>query len=206
MNAWLMGDFRMTKIFVIAFLVDFAIRIVVNPRYSPSMILGRVAVRHQAPEWTGAPQKRFAWAVAFALAMVMFYLIVVNDVIGPINLLVCASCLTLMFFESAFGICLACKVYNACTRSAARHCPGGTCDSLARHDSQRLGLVHASIVVLFVGAIDSLGQHWFPPIDALAATAASPSAAPSPQDGCTPPDWAVAMGHAEIWKLHNHCK
>jgi hypothetical protein len=31
MNAWLMGDFRMTKIFVIAFLVDFAIRIVINP-------------------------------------------------------------------------------------------------------------------------------------------------------------------------------
>ena len=23
---------------------------------------------------------------------------------------------------------------------------------------------------------------------------------------CTPPDWAVAMGHAEMWKLHNNCK
>jgi hypothetical protein len=23
---------------------------------------------------------------------------------------------------------------------------------------------------------------------------------------CTPPDWAVAIGHGDLWKLHNGCK
>ncbi|MFA4970561.1 MAG: DUF4395 domain-containing protein, partial [Sulfuritalea sp.] len=99
LNSWLMGNFRLTKIFVIAFLIDFTIRIFINPKYSPSMILGRLAVKNQVPEWSGAPQKRFAWAVGWTLAVTMFYLIVLNDVIGPINLIVCATCLTLMFFE-----------------------------------------------------------------------------------------------------------
>jgi hypothetical protein len=22
---------------------------------------------------------------------------------------------------------------------------------------------------------------------------------------CTPPDWAVKIGHAEMWKLHHNC-
>ncbi|MGB8241609.1 MAG: DUF4395 family protein, partial [Azonexus sp.] len=56
MNSWLMGNFRLTRIFVIAFLIDFSIRIFISPRFAPSMILGRFAVRHQAPEWAGAPQ------------------------------------------------------------------------------------------------------------------------------------------------------
>jgi hypothetical protein len=70
-------------------------------------------VRKQAPEWVGAPQKRFAWAIGWVLAVTMLWLIVINNVIGPINMLVCATCLTLMFFESAFGICIGCKIYNA---------------------------------------------------------------------------------------------
>lgn len=206
MNSWLMGNFRLTQIFVIAFLIDFTIRIFINPRFSPSMILGRFAVRKQAPEWTGAPQKRFAWAVGFALAVVMFYLIVINNVIGPINLFVCVTCLALMFFESAFGICLACKVYNAFTRNQARHCPGGVCEVVTRHDNQKMGPAHAIIIVLFIGAIGFIGERWLPPADAVAATTTSLPAAPAPDGKCTPPDWAVAMGHAEMWKLHNNCK
>ena len=76
MNSWLMGDFRLTRIFVVAFLINFTIRIFINPRFAPSMILGRFAVRNQLPEWAGAPQKRFAWAVAWMLAIVMFWLII----------------------------------------------------------------------------------------------------------------------------------
>ncbi|MCK7468845.1 MAG: DUF4395 domain-containing protein [Desulfosudis oleivorans] len=68
MNAWLTGNFQPTRVFVVAFLVDFTIRIFVNPRYAPSLILGQWAVRSQQPEWVGAPQKRFAWAIGFVLA------------------------------------------------------------------------------------------------------------------------------------------
>ena len=31
---------------------------------------------------------------------------------GPINLAICAVCLVCMFMESAFGICIGCKIYN----------------------------------------------------------------------------------------------
>ncbi len=205
MNSWLMGDFRLTRIFVIAFLVDFSIRIFVNPRFSPSMILGRLAVARQAPEWTGAPQKRFAWAVGWALAALMFHLIVLNNVIGPANLVVCATCLTLLFFESAFGICLACKVYNAFTPGRAQHCPGGACEVVAPHPGQKVGAGAMVIVLLYLASIGFIGRHWFPPVEA-AAPLASTSSGARDGDKCTPPDWAVAMGHAEKWKLHNNCK
>ena len=82
MNSWLMGNFRLTRIFVIAFLIDFSIRVLVNPKFSPSIILGRLAVRNQIPEYSGAPQKRFAWSVGLALAVTMFYLIVINNMVG----------------------------------------------------------------------------------------------------------------------------
>lgn len=203
LNSWLLGNFRLTQIFVIAFLIDFTIRIFINPRFAPSMIVGRLAVRKQVPEWAGAPQKRFAWAVGWTLAVVMFYLIVLNSVVGPINLIVCATCLTLMFFESAFGICLACKIYNAFSKQQAQHCPGGVCEVFTPHASQRVGLGATAILVAFLGLIGLIGQHWFP----AAAPRPVTALVEAPADGkCTPPDWAVAMGHAEMWKLHNNCK
>lgn len=198
MNAWLMGNFRLTQIFVVAFLIDFAIRIFVNPRFAPSMIMGRFAVRHQAPEWAGAPQKRFAWFVGFVLAVVMFYLIVLNNVIGPINLFVCAACLTLMFFESAFGICLACKVYNAFTPHTAQHCPGGVC---AVRQPQPISLAQAAIMLAFLGTLFLIAEQFFP-----AKEDAPPPPVQATHPECIPPDWAVAMGHGEMWKLHHNCK
>lgn len=197
MNSWLMGNFRLTQIFVVAFLIDFAIRIFVNPSYAPSMILGRFAVRNQAPEYAGAPQKRFAWSIGFALAALMFYLIVFNNMVGPVNLIVCATCLTLMFFETAFGICLACKIYDLAFPNQARHCPGGVCETRERHEGQDIGVVRAVVVIAFLGLIGFVGYRYFPPAQAVAA----------PSDAtCVPPDWAVAMGHGEMWKLHNNCK
>jgi len=207
LNSWLMGNFRLTRIFVIAFLIDFTIRIFINPKYSPSMILGRYAVHNQVPEWAGAPQKRFAWAVGWTLAVVMFYLIVIENVVGPINLIVCVTCLTLLFFESAFGICLACKVYNLLPSRRAQHCPGGTCEVgevFLRHESQRIGPIHAAIVVAFLAAMVVVTERWFPPLEPV-AVAVAPAATPA-DPKCTPPDWAVKIGHAEMWKLHNNCK
>lgn len=205
MNAWLMGNFRLTQIFVIAFLTDFTIRVFVNPRFSPSMILGRLAVRKQVPEWTGAPQKRFAWAIGWGLAVTMLWLIVIQNVIGPINMLVCATCLTLMFFESAFGICIGCKIYNALPNRQAQHCAGGACEVFTPHPSQRVGAGGTAIVLLFLVLVGVVGQRGFPAAEAGVAVA-PPAAAIAGDDRCTPPAFAVAMGHAEKWKLHHNCK
>jgi hypothetical protein len=42
------------------FLTDFIIRVFVNPKFSPTLIIGRLIVSNQVPEYVGAPQKKFA--------------------------------------------------------------------------------------------------------------------------------------------------
>jgi len=213
MNAWLTGNFVPTRIFVVAFLIDFAIRVLVNPRYSPSLVLGRFMVRKHVPEYVGATQKRFAWSVGLALAVAMLFLVVINRVIGPINLIICATCLLLSFFESAFGICLACKVYNLFHKEKAALCPGGTCEVPVRHEIQRIGFAQLTVLALFfvtmAGVVKTLSPEDLktgnPPLE-MASKQASTAPAKSAASDCTPPDWAVKMGHAEMWKLHHNCK
>ena len=82
MNAWLVGNFQPTRLFVLCFLIEFSIRLFINPRFAPVMSLGEWMVRKQMPEWTGAPQKRFAWGVGWVLAAIMFALVVVQQVVG----------------------------------------------------------------------------------------------------------------------------
>ena len=207
MNAWLLGDFRFTRVFVVAFLIDFTIRILVNPNYAPSLILGRFAVRRQAPEYVGAPQKRFAWLIGWALALAMFYLVVLNRVIGPLNLVICLSCLLLLFFEAAFGICLGCKVYNLVSSNKSQLCPGEACET---PDKLPISGAQAGITLVFFVALYFLGRPLL--TDARDAPslgrdpATKPVAAAPAAGECTPPDWAVAMGHADKWKLHHNCK
>jgi len=212
MNAWLIGNFQLTRIFVIAFLIDFAIRIFVNPKYSPVMVLGRFAVRKQAPEYIGAAQKRFAWSIALGLAIAMLFLVVINRVIGPINLIICSTCLLLLFFESAFGICLACKIYNLFHKEKAKFCPGGTCEVPIRHEIQRIGLFQLAVLALFVVAMVPLAQYQLqeapivtPAPEALATTDAT-TGDTAAGDDCTVPEWAIKIGHADKWKLHHNCK
>ena len=205
MNAFLMANFYPTRVFIVAFLVDFTIRLFINPQFAPSMILGRLAVRNQTPEYVGAPQKRFAWIIGFALALLMFYLMVLNRVVGPINMLVCSACMMLMFFEAAFGICLSCKIYNLFFREKAKLCPGDACEANTRHDIQKIGMAQVASLVVFLGLIGVVGQqlHGATPAAMTHEAAASDRAV---NDECTPPDFAVKMGHTEMWKLHHNCK
>lgn len=132
MNGFLTGNNEPTKLMVSAFLFDFFIRIFINPRYAPSMVLGRWMVNQQTPEYVGAPQKRWAWGFGFLLALVMFYLVVLNNIRGPVNIITCALCLGLLYFESVFGICAGCKVYNWFHREGAKYCPGDACNLTRR--------------------------------------------------------------------------
>ncbi|MBU1363548.1 MAG: DUF4395 domain-containing protein [Gammaproteobacteria bacterium] len=205
MNAWLVGDFRFTRVFVVAFLIDFSIRVFINPKYAPSLVLGRLMVRRQQPEYVGAPQKRFAWAIGWTLALAMLFLVVINRVIGPVNLIICATCLLLMFFESAFGICLGCKIYNLFSLRQAQLCPGGVCETRTALPVSRAQM---AVTVLFLVGMVFIGRALLNDArdaEPQAAAAATPETA-QPASDCTPPDWAVAMGHADKWKLHHNCK
>ena len=217
MNAWLVGNFQPTRVFVVVFLADFAIRLFINPLWAPSMILGQWAVARQEPEWVGAPQKRFAWGIGFVLALAMLYLMVLNNVVGPINLLVCGLCLTLMFFEAAFGICLGCKLYNLLNKDKAQLCPGGVCE-VPSSPRARMSAAQVAVVLAFAGLTATVAQAVYRTGGALpvvpsqaAAGALTPSVQPaSPTDAaeaerCTVPAFAKAIGHEAKWKLHNHC-
>lgn len=210
MNAWLTGNFQPTRVFVVAFLIDFTIRIFVNPKFAPSLILGQWMVRKQQPEWVGAPQKRFAWAIGFVLAAAMLYLVVIRHVIGPINLIVCAACLVLLFFETAFGICIGCKVYNLFNKEQAQLCPGGVCE-VAPERGAGGGWAHAVVVLAFVGVIGAWTSHVVANDPYARAVSPAAAAAPSPADAaeaerCKVPEFAKAIGHEEKWKLHNNCQ
>lgn len=149
MNGFLTGNNEPTKWMVSVFLFDFFIRIFLNPKYAPSMVVGRWMVNNQTPEYVGAPQKRWAWALGFILAAVMFYLVVLNNVRGSVNILVCASCLGLLFFEAVFGICVGCKIYNLFHKREAQYCPGESCDlSKGRVPIQNLSLGQKTIFTL----------------------------------------------------------
>ena len=211
MNAWLVGNFQPTRVFVVAFLVEFTIRIFVNPRYAPSLIIGQWFVRKQKPEYEGAPQKRFAWAIGFVLALTMLYLVVINNIIGPINLIVCAACLILLFFESAFGICLGCKVYNLFNSDKAQLCPGGACEVVPAPNS-RTSVAQAAIVTAFVGLVGGVAVWVVANDPHAAAMQANVTASrqapidPAEAERCKVPEFAKAMGHEDKWKLHNNCK
>lgn len=156
-NAWFLSNFEYIKIFVTAFLIDFTIRVFVNPKFAPSLIIGRFFVSNQDVEWVGAPQKHFAWSIGFGLSLLMFFLLVVFDVRGFINLAICFFCLILLFFETSFGICIGCKIYNLIFPGMAKHCPGGVCSIKRKEDVQKISFEQVIIVSFFLLFIISFG-------------------------------------------------
>jgi len=209
MNAWLLGNFQPTRVFVIVFLVDFTIRIFINPAYAPSLIVGQWFVRRQQPEYVGAAQKRFAWAIGFVLVLAMLYLVVINNMIGPVNLIVCSLCLLLLFFETAFGICLGCMIYNL-FHGKAELCPGGVCESspapgAAGSKSQWLVVVGFAAMIILLASW-STGKEKGAALPTAPEVAQPSVADPNEAERCKVPEFAKAMGHEEKWKLHNNCQ
>ena len=141
----------------------------------------------------------------------MLYLVVINNVIGPINLIVCASCLVLLFFETAFGICIGCKVYNLFNKEQAQLCPGGVCD-VSPAPGSGVKLAQGAVLVAFAGLV-GVTAFWVAnhdprgvPLQAHAAAAPQAPTDPAEAERCRVPDFAKAIGHEEKWKLHNNCQ
>jgi hypothetical protein len=149
----LKGDFLLLKYAIVIFLTDILIRVLINPKYAPTLILGRWVVRNQTPEYVGAQQKKFAWIIGIALAVTMFVLQVVVNSFSPITGLICFICLIFLFFESAFGICIGCKFYSWFYKEKAQYCPGEVCDVKSRHEIQKTSLMQLMIVLTFIAYI-----------------------------------------------------
>jgi len=96
------NNFIPIKYVITLFLVDFAIRVFVNPGFAPTLIIGRLIVGRQTPEYVGARQKRFAWIIGLVLSATMFFFMVVLNSYSPITGIICLICLIFLFFEAAF--------------------------------------------------------------------------------------------------------
>ena len=132
------GNFVPIKYVIIIFMVDFSIRLFLSPKFSPILILGRIIVSNQNPEYVGAPQKKFAWGIGLVLSFLMFVLMVVLNTFSVITGITCLICLILMFFETAFGICIGCKLYSLFNEEKAQYCPGEICDVKNKQEIQKI--------------------------------------------------------------------
>jgi hypothetical protein len=92
------------------FFVEFMIRVTVGLRYSPFGALAHAMTRRLQPDWVSARPKRFAWTLGMAMAFAMT-VITNSGIRGYLPRTMCLICLTLMWLESALGLCLGCKIH-----------------------------------------------------------------------------------------------
>jgi hypothetical protein len=141
------GNFVPVKYVITVFLTDFLIRVFVSPRYAPTLVLARLIVGRQTPEYVGARQKRFAWIIGIGLSAMMFVFLVVVNAYSPFTGITCLICLVFLFFESAFGICLGCKFYSLFFKTKVQYCPGEVCERRARQPIQKTSAGQLLMVV-----------------------------------------------------------
>jgi hypothetical protein len=149
-NACTLGNLYIIQLFIITFLIDFSIRVLINPKYSPSLTLWRLFVSNQKPEYVWAPQKRFARAIGLILAVIMFRWVVINWSIWTINVILCVVCLIFLFSESVFSICIGCKVYNLFNKEKAKLCPWWVCEISKKEPIQKTNRIQILILVLTI--------------------------------------------------------
>jgi hypothetical protein len=140
-------SFFLIKFVNTIFLTDFTIRVMISPKYSPSLIIGRLIVGGQTPEYVGAAQKKFAWTIGLVLATIIFLLLVVMNSTSFITGIICQICLIFLFFEAVFGICLGCKFYPMFHKEKTQYCPGEICDVKAKQEIQKTSLLQVGVVV-----------------------------------------------------------
>ncbi len=143
------NNFIPIKYVITFFFSDFIIRVLINPQFAPTLIIGRMIVRNQVPEYVGANQKRFAWKIGLALSASMFFFMVIKNSYSPITGVICLICLVFLFFESSFGICLGCKLYSLVNKEKTQYCPGEVCTEKSREDIQNISSGQLLIVFGF---------------------------------------------------------
>jgi len=125
---------RVISVFVA---VDYALRQVAGlTPLSPIGVLGSFLVRNQAPEWVGATQKRFAWALA--LSMILIIAILTNAGVRGVGIpLLGLTLISLLWLESVVGFCVGCFIYSRLIKAHLVHpedapaCGGNSCQIAA---------------------------------------------------------------------------
>lgn len=137
-NGFILQNFEVIP-YLSGFLVlNFSIGIFINPKFSPTVIISSLFIRKQSPLPIGAVQKKFAWSLGLVLSSAIFVLslLTLKDVsyFEPVCFL-CIICLILLYLETAFGICVGCKIYLLAIKmkllqkpTAKPNCMGDACE------------------------------------------------------------------------------
>ena len=210
------------NIFTTTFIIEFIVRVFVNPKYSPYMILGSLIVSNQEPDWVEASPKKFAWILGVILGLIMSYFIIF-DIMTPARLLTCLLCLLLLYMEAVFGICLGCIIYKRLNIKLYK-CPGGVCEMPKKKASLlpkfiMLGLFMLMFYGVYYGfkeykyhgttssnlTQEQIDDMEFEDDDTGDDTTSSDNGVNIKKD-CQPPQWAIDMGHKDKWLQHHGCQ
>jgi hypothetical protein len=135
------------RVYLAFMFMDFTARMI-SPSYAPSLLLGKFIVRNQEPEYTGGLQKRFAWTLGWFISLPMMWWFVIHWDITFYKVLICVLCLTLMFLETAFSVCVGCMIYKAIIKEDPKHCPGGVCKIKQKEPIQMFNPIQKIIAIL----------------------------------------------------------
>jgi hypothetical protein len=132
-EAWFAKAYGPIRIVTAVFFIDFLIRVTIGIRHSPTGTVARWITRRQPPQWVSARPKRFAWTLGMVLALAMT-VITNSGIHGSLPLTICLLCLSLMWLESALGLCLGCEIHGLMVRRGWLHkdeafeiCSHGAC-------------------------------------------------------------------------------
>ena len=125
---------RIISVFVAA---DYLLRQVAGlTPLSPIGTLGTLLVNNQTPEWVGATQKRFSWALACGMALLIA--ILTNAGVHGLGVqLIGLTLIGLLWLESVVGFCVGCFIYSRLIKADLIHpedapaCGGNSCEIAA---------------------------------------------------------------------------
>ena len=95
--------------------INFLIGLFINPKYSPAYLLASLFTWKQSPLYVGAVQKKFAWSLGLLLSGSIFVLSIflqTDPTYFHIVCQLCLICLLILYLETAFGVCVGCKLYD----------------------------------------------------------------------------------------------
>lgn len=126
--ALIAADYGLLRAFGALFMLEMFLRLFIGAKYAPSMMIGSLIVRAQRPEWVDAKPKKLAWYLGFVLVSISCLSMGWFQLPGPIPLALCGICISLLFLESAFGICVGCELARRFSSQPPRLCPGDVCN------------------------------------------------------------------------------
>jgi hypothetical protein len=131
--AWLRGLYTPLQVVAAVLFLEFLIRVVGGLQFSPFGRIARWMTLREPPHWVSARPKRFAWTLGMVMTFAMAILSSLG-VRGPLPLTICVICLTLMWLETALGVCLGCEIHRLLVRRgwagpdpAFEECTHGNC-------------------------------------------------------------------------------